>query len=159
MIPKHVFRYRCRRILFHLSNERRRYIICFLVLRDAQVLRSSAALGVLEAFSVERFRGFRFAAESRYVRNQYSVEFISADGKVLYIQSNVCCSGNSYTFSLRKLLWSRTFYRSRPTRRRPKTWQSQAPESAPSARVRATALLRNRLFGQLERQQRERLGR
>jgi hypothetical protein len=30
-------------------------------------------------------------------------KFISADGKTLYIQSNVCCRGYDYTFSLRKL--------------------------------------------------------
>lgn len=40
-------------------------------------------------------------------RGQYGTnipsKFISADGKTLMLQSNVCCSGNSYTFSLRKL--------------------------------------------------------
>lgn len=30
-------------------------------------------------------------------------KFISSDGKVLYLQSNVCCGGNSYTYALRKL--------------------------------------------------------
>jgi hypothetical protein len=30
-------------------------------------------------------------------------KFISADGKTLSVQSNVCCRGNDYTFSLRKL--------------------------------------------------------
>ena len=40
-------------------------------------------------------------------RGQYGTsipsKFISADGQTVYLQSNVCCSGNSYTFSLRKL--------------------------------------------------------
>ena len=40
-------------------------------------------------------------------RGQYGTsipsKFISADGKTLYLQSNVCCAGNSYTFSLRRL--------------------------------------------------------
>ena len=40
-------------------------------------------------------------------RGQYGTsipsKFISADGKSLYLQSNVCCSGDSYTFSLRHL--------------------------------------------------------
>jgi hypothetical protein len=40
-------------------------------------------------------------------RGQYGTsipsKFISADGKTLMLQSNVCCSGDSYTFSLRKL--------------------------------------------------------
>lgn len=40
-------------------------------------------------------------------RGQYGTsipsKFISSDGKTLYLQSNVCCSGNSYTFSLRKV--------------------------------------------------------
>ena len=40
-------------------------------------------------------------------RGQYGTsipsKYISADGKTLYLQSNVCCSGDSYTFSLRKL--------------------------------------------------------
>jgi hypothetical protein len=40
-------------------------------------------------------------------RGQYGTsipsKFISADGKTLYLQSNVCCSGDSYTFSLRKV--------------------------------------------------------
>jgi hypothetical protein len=40
-------------------------------------------------------------------RGQYGTsipsKFIGADGKTLYLQSNVCCSGDSYTFSLRKL--------------------------------------------------------
>lgn len=42
-----------------------------------------------------------------YNRGQYGTsipsKFISADGKTLMLQSNVCCGGNSYTFSLRKL--------------------------------------------------------
>lgn len=41
-------------------------------------------------------------------RGQYGVsipsKFISADGKSMYVQSNVCCGGDSYTFSLRKFL-------------------------------------------------------
>ena len=40
-------------------------------------------------------------------RGQYGTsipsKFISADGKSMYLQSNLCCSGNSYTFSLREL--------------------------------------------------------
>jgi hypothetical protein len=40
-------------------------------------------------------------------RGQYGTsipsKFISADGKTLMLQSNVCCGGDSYTFSLRKL--------------------------------------------------------
>ncbi len=40
-------------------------------------------------------------------RGQYGTsipsKFISQDGKTMYVQSNVCCQGNSYTFSLRKL--------------------------------------------------------
>ena len=40
-------------------------------------------------------------------RGQYGTsipsKYISADGKTLYLQSNVCCGGDSYTFSLRKL--------------------------------------------------------
>lgn len=40
-------------------------------------------------------------------RGQYGTsipsKFISADGKTMYVQSNVCCGGDSYTFSLRKL--------------------------------------------------------
>jgi hypothetical protein len=40
-------------------------------------------------------------------RGQYGTsipsKFISADGKTLYLQSNVCCGGDSYTFSLRKI--------------------------------------------------------
>ena len=40
-------------------------------------------------------------------RGQYGTSipsrFISADGKTLYLQSNVCCGGDSYTFSLRKV--------------------------------------------------------
>jgi hypothetical protein len=40
-------------------------------------------------------------------RGQYATtipsKFVSADGKTMMLQSNVCCGGNSYTFSLRKL--------------------------------------------------------
>jgi len=40
-------------------------------------------------------------------RGQYGTsipsKFISADGQTVYLQSNVCCSGNSYTYSLRRL--------------------------------------------------------
>ena len=40
-------------------------------------------------------------------RGQYGTsmpsKFIGSDGKTLYLQSNVCCGGDSYTFSLRKL--------------------------------------------------------
>jgi hypothetical protein len=42
-----------------------------------------------------------------YNRGQYGTsipsKFISADGKTLMLQSNVCCGGNSYTFSLRNV--------------------------------------------------------
>jgi hypothetical protein len=41
-------------------------------------------------------------------------KFISADGLSMYLQSNVCCSGNSYTFSLRHL-WFATYAPSTPT--------------------------------------------
>ncbi|MGH2479554.1 MAG: DUF4185 domain-containing protein [Ktedonobacteraceae bacterium] len=40
-------------------------------------------------------------------RGQYGTsvpsKYISADGKTLYVQSNLCCGGDSYTFGLRKL--------------------------------------------------------
>ncbi len=40
-------------------------------------------------------------------RGQYGTsipsKFISSDGLTVYLQSNVCCSGDSYTFSLRKV--------------------------------------------------------
>lgn len=40
-------------------------------------------------------------------RGQYGTsipsKFISEDGKTVYLQSNVCCGGDSYTFALRKL--------------------------------------------------------
>ena len=40
-------------------------------------------------------------------RGQYGTsipsKFISADGKTLWLQSNVCCGGNSYRFSLRRI--------------------------------------------------------
>jgi len=40
-------------------------------------------------------------------RGQYGTsipsKYISADGKTMYVQSNVCCSGDSYSFALRKL--------------------------------------------------------
>jgi hypothetical protein len=40
-------------------------------------------------------------------RGQYGIsipsKFISQDGQTLYLQSNVCCSGDSYTYSLRRL--------------------------------------------------------
>lgn len=40
-------------------------------------------------------------------RGQYGTnipsKFISANGKILQVQSNVCCGGNSYTYALRKL--------------------------------------------------------
>lgn len=42
-----------------------------------------------------------------YNRGQYGTsipsKFISSDGKTLMLQSNVCCSGNSYTYSLRNV--------------------------------------------------------
>jgi hypothetical protein len=51
-------------------------------------------------------------------RGQYGTsipsKFISSDGKTLYLQSNVCCSGNSYTFSLRKL-YLQTYTSTSPT--------------------------------------------
>jgi hypothetical protein len=31
-------------------------------------------------------------------------KFISADGKTMYVQSNVCCVGDAYTYALRKLV-------------------------------------------------------
>jgi hypothetical protein len=43
-------------------------------------------------------------------RGQYGTnipsKFISADGTSMYLQSNVCCSGNSYTYSLRKMVFT-----------------------------------------------------
>ncbi len=45
--------------------------------------------------------------QATYSRGQYGTsipsKFISPDGKRLFLQSNVCCSGDSYTFSLREL--------------------------------------------------------
>ena len=41
-------------------------------------------------------------------------KFISADGKNMYLQSNVCCRGDSYTFSLRKLYFE-TYTPASPT--------------------------------------------
>jgi hypothetical protein len=47
------------------------------------------------------------AARSLQSRGQYGTsipsKFISSDGKTLWLQSNVCCSGNSYNFSLRQI--------------------------------------------------------
>lgn len=44
---------------------------------------------------------------SRYHRGQYGTsipsKFINRDGTRLFLQSNVCCSGDSYTFSLREI--------------------------------------------------------
>ncbi len=43
-------------------------------------------------------------------RGQYGTnipsKFLSADGRSMYLQSNVCCAGDSYTYSLRKLTFS-----------------------------------------------------
>jgi len=51
-------------------------------------------------------------------RGQYGTsipsKFISGDGKTLYVQSNVCCFGDSYTFSLRKL-YVQPYTPTRPT--------------------------------------------
>jgi hypothetical protein len=51
-------------------------------------------------------------------RGQYGTsipsKFISSDGTSMYLQSNVCCSGNSYTFSLRKL-WFAAYQSTTPT--------------------------------------------
>lgn len=63
-------------------------------------------------------------------RGQYGTsipsKFISADGKTLYLQSNVCCNGNSYTFSLRKL-YLQTYTPASPSNSRSNTNLALAP--------------------------------
>ncbi len=68
----------------------------------------------------------------RLIRNrgQYGTsipsKFISSDGRTMYLQSNVCCGGNSYTFSLRKL-WFTTYEDSVPGNRPSNNDLSLAP--------------------------------
>jgi len=63
-------------------------------------------------------------------RGQYGIsipsKFISADGQALYLQSNVCCSGNSYTYSLRKL-YLQTYTAASPANTLSTTNLAQAP--------------------------------
>jgi hypothetical protein len=63
-------------------------------------------------------------------RGQYGIsipsKFISSDGRTMYLQSNVCCGGNSYTFSLRKL-WFTTCEESVPRNRPSNNELSLAP--------------------------------
>lgn len=69
-------------------------------------------------------------------RGQYGTnipsKFISSDGKTLWIQSNVCCSGNSYTYSLRQMYFA-PFASSSPTNTVSDTTNLAAPSYAPKA--------------------------
>jgi Domain of unknown function (DUF4185) len=62
-------------------------------------------------------------------RGQYGTnipsKFISADGLRFYLQSNVCCSGNSYTYSLRKV-YLRPYTQTIPTNELSNTNLAQA---------------------------------
>ncbi len=63
-------------------------------------------------------------------RGQYGTsipsKFISSDGKTLNVQSNVCCSGDSYTFSLR-MLFLETYTASSPSNTPSTTNLASAP--------------------------------
>lgn len=65
-------------------------------------------------------------------RGQYGTsipsKFISADGKTFYLESNVCCGGNSYTFSLRKI-YLETYTPSQPENGYSSTNLADAPGS------------------------------
>ncbi len=65
-------------------------------------------------------------------RGQYGTsipsKFISADGRSLFLQSNLCCGGNSYTFSLRQL-YLRLYTDSSPTNLPSGTNLATSPET------------------------------
>jgi hypothetical protein len=63
-------------------------------------------------------------------RGQYGTKipskYISGDGLTLYLQSNVCCSGNSYTYSLRRV-YLQLYNATTPTNPLSNTNLAQAP--------------------------------
>lgn len=69
-------------------------------------------------------------------RGQYGTnipsKYISTDGKSLWLQSNVCCTGNSYTFSLRNLYLT-TWASSTPANGVSDTANLADPANAPRA--------------------------
>lgn len=81
----------------------KRYIFSSWTSTTQEFYEAPAPWGPWKLFLSQDFGNLRLS----HNRGQYGIsipsKFISADGKTLHVQSNVCCGGDSYTFALRKL--------------------------------------------------------
>ncbi len=81
----------------------RRYIFASWSCTTHEFFEAPEPWGPWKLFLSKDFGPFRPAENRGQYGTNIPSKFISPDGKVLYVQSNVCCGGNSYTYALRKL--------------------------------------------------------
>ena len=68
-----------------------------------ELYEASAPWGPWKHFQSTDFGPLRLTENRGQYGTSIPSKFISTDGRTLWLQSNVCCGGNSYRFSLRKL--------------------------------------------------------
>ncbi|MGH9584697.1 MAG: DUF4185 domain-containing protein, partial [Bryobacteraceae bacterium] len=81
----------------------RRYIFSSWSCATHELFEAPAPWGPWKRFLSKDFGPFHPAENRGMYGTSIPSKFISPDGKALYLQSNICCGGNSYTYSLRKL--------------------------------------------------------
>ena len=81
----------------------RRYIFASWSCATHEFYEAPEPWGPWKLFLSKDFGPLRLAENRGEYGTNIPSKFISANGKVLYVQSNVCCGGNSYTYALRKL--------------------------------------------------------
>lgn len=81
----------------------RRYIFASWSCSTHEFFEAPEPWGPWRLFLSKDFGPMRLAENRGQYGTNIPSKFVSADGKTLYLQSNVCCGGNSYTYSLRKV--------------------------------------------------------
>ena len=81
----------------------KRYIFASWSHATHQFYESSTPWGPWSLFLLHDFGPAQLSQNRGMYGTSIPSKFISADGKLMYVQSNFCCKGDSYTFALRKL--------------------------------------------------------
>lgn len=80
-----------------------RYIFASWSCATHELFEAPQPWGPWRLFLSKDFGPLRFAQNRGQYGTSIPSKFISANGKTLHLQSNVCCGGNSYTYALRTL--------------------------------------------------------
>jgi hypothetical protein len=94
----------------------KRYIFSSWSFATHQFYESPRPWGPWRMFLSKDFGPFQMPTNRGQYGTSIPSKFISRDGRTMYVQSNECCRGDSYTFSLRKLYLS-PYRRTSPTNR------------------------------------------